>query len=351
MFEVQVPARICFFGDHQDYLGLPVIAGAINRFMTLQARSVAKKEFQIELKDLDVVRNISLEDELVTVPDNDYFRSAMAILKNEGFEFDQGYRIEISGNIPLNSGLSSSSALVVAWIRFLVSTQENHDPITDEQIAQWAYKAEVLYFEQPGGLMDQYTVAMRGLLYIEPQSHQVKRLAGNLGKLVVAESGIEKQTIDILKNGRIFQEKAVAAVKKEHPDFDLKQTTSADFQRYLELVPKEYHDHWYAAIHNFAITQRAKALLSSEVGNLNKLGELMNQHQLILQERIQNTPLAMTKMMHAAKKAGAIAAKTIGSGGGGSMAALVGANSIEQVIDAFLANGASAAYEVKLVYP
>ena len=29
----KAPGRICLFGDHQDYLGLPIIACAINRFV------------------------------------------------------------------------------------------------------------------------------------------------------------------------------------------------------------------------------------------------------------------------------------------------------------------------------
>ena len=32
----KAPARICLFGDHQDYLGLPVIACAINKYMIVE---------------------------------------------------------------------------------------------------------------------------------------------------------------------------------------------------------------------------------------------------------------------------------------------------------------------------
>ena len=32
------PARICLFGDHQDYLGLPIIACAIDKYITLTAK-------------------------------------------------------------------------------------------------------------------------------------------------------------------------------------------------------------------------------------------------------------------------------------------------------------------------
>jgi galactokinase len=48
----------------------------------------------------------------------------MAVLTKEGAVFTQGYTIEISGTIPVNAGVSSSSALVVAWLRFLIQAQE-----------------------------------------------------------------------------------------------------------------------------------------------------------------------------------------------------------------------------------
>ena len=31
----KAPGRVCLFGDHQDYLGLPIIACAINRFVEI----------------------------------------------------------------------------------------------------------------------------------------------------------------------------------------------------------------------------------------------------------------------------------------------------------------------------
>ena len=32
----KAPARVCLFGDHQDYLGLPVIACAINKYIVVE---------------------------------------------------------------------------------------------------------------------------------------------------------------------------------------------------------------------------------------------------------------------------------------------------------------------------
>ena len=53
MINVEAPARICFFGDHQDYLGLPVIAGTINRFIQIKASPINDAKYFIELIDLE----------------------------------------------------------------------------------------------------------------------------------------------------------------------------------------------------------------------------------------------------------------------------------------------------------
>ena len=125
MIKVEAPARICFFGDHQDYLNLPVIAGTINRFIHIEGEKINKSQFILQLIDINKVRIINL-NEKYKVDDDDYFLSAIDVLKKEGFLFDEGYKIKIFGNIPINAGVSSSSALVVAWIRFLLAIQKQN---------------------------------------------------------------------------------------------------------------------------------------------------------------------------------------------------------------------------------
>lgn len=348
MIEIKVPARVCFYGDHQDYLGLPVIAGAIDRFIRLKADTISERKYLIKLLDLNEEVIIDLDDTLQHVPQNDYYRSCMAILRNQGFQFNDGYVIEISGNIPLNAGLSSSSALVVAWLRFLVATQGKTNEISDYTIGRWAYEAEVLFFNQPGGLMDQYTIAQKGLLYIDTQSGKSVRLKAEMGSILVAESGLSKKTLEVLKNGRVYAQNAVAAIKETYPEFNLLESTSDDYERYKHLVPQQYQEHWYAAIFNYQITLRAKEELQKEHPDVQKLGRLMNEHQTILQNQIQNTPKEMVQMMDNAIKAGALGAKTIGSGGGGCMVALVKKEQLESVGKAFLEAGAKNVYEVRI---
>ena len=47
------PGRVCLFGDHQDYLELPVIACAIDRMMEIYAKENGKDHFEINMPDMN----------------------------------------------------------------------------------------------------------------------------------------------------------------------------------------------------------------------------------------------------------------------------------------------------------
>ncbi len=349
MIVIQVPARICFFGDHQDYLGLPVIAGTINQYITLTATVNTSSRFHVHLKDLGEQFVMATDIKDNEIKEGDFFGAAIAVLRSKGLSFNKGYTIEISGNIPINAGLSSSSAVTVAWIRFLIAIQQHETQVTDKEIGQWAYQTEVVFFKAPGGIMDHLSIAQGGLLYIDTKTQKTEHLEGHLGDLVVAESGIPKKTLTVLKNAKVFAQNAIAAIQKHHPDFELIHAEGSDYERYLNLVPLEYQQHWYAAVHNYQITKAAKKLLSGGEEHTAQLGKLMDYHQQILQTHIQNTPPRMVEMIVAAKKAGALGAKTIGSGGGGCILTMVNATTKDKVIAALLKQGAVKAYEVQLV--
>jgi galactokinase len=351
MIKVSAPARICFFGDHQDYLNLPVIAGTINRYIQIEAEPSKENSFFIQLIDIDKVKTIDLNKKYDKIDNGDYFLSVLEVLKKAGFLFNQGYKIKLSGDIPINAGISSSSALVVAWIRFLLEIQDQKKEINDVQIGKWAYESESSFFNQPGGIMDQYTIAQKGLLYINTQTTRTERLNPNIGCLVIAESGLAKRTLGVLQKARSYSQSAIAAVLDKVPQFEIHSANESEYEEYLHFVPEIYRDHWYAAIFNHLLTQKARKLLISGSLDIEQLGNYMNAHQKILQQRIQNTPEIMQKQMQAACNAGALGAKIIGSGGGGCMVAMVTENTKEKVIQAFLNKGAKTAYEISLSSP
>ena len=49
LISIKAPGRVCLFGDHQDYLGLPIIAAAVNRGIYLKAKTNDTEVFSIDL--------------------------------------------------------------------------------------------------------------------------------------------------------------------------------------------------------------------------------------------------------------------------------------------------------------
>ena len=203
---VSAPARICLFGEHQDYLQLPVIACAINLRMFVEGNRKNNSFFSVALPD--IYRHISLNpnENLKYESKRDYLKSAINILKRKGLTFRNGYELTISSKIPINSGLSSSSAMIVSWLYFLLESQmpdscnEKHISYSLEDLAEFAYEAEVAEFKEAGGKMDHYTLALGNTLFIEPREKvKVERLQ-DLEGFVIGDSLEEKKTIDVLKN-------------------------------------------------------------------------------------------------------------------------------------------------------
>ena len=58
--KVTVPGRICLFGEHQDYLGLPVITSAINLHVSISGQKEKSNCLCIDLPDIDLTERIEL---------------------------------------------------------------------------------------------------------------------------------------------------------------------------------------------------------------------------------------------------------------------------------------------------
>ena len=68
--EVSSPGRICLFGEHQDYLGLPVIAMAMNLRLKIQGQKRNDKKIIIHLPDIRKSESFIIDDLINTKPKN-----------------------------------------------------------------------------------------------------------------------------------------------------------------------------------------------------------------------------------------------------------------------------------------
>ena len=346
---VSAPARVCLFGDHQDYLGLPVIACAINRQVVLSAESNNDGVFHILMPDIFSERHISISETFETLDSRDYFGSALRVLKRNGCSPTEGYNLIIKSDIPINAGVSSSSAVLVVWIHFLLKAFGCNQELTSELIAQLSYEAEVIEHNSPGGFMDQYSISLGNIVYIDAASDlKFETIGTSIEGLVLAESGEPKDTLGLLNYVRKNTSKAIDMVLEKAPEFNLKQATMMDYSKYSTEVSEDLKPFFYAAIKNHTITQEALKELKKEQIDYKLIGQLMTKHHLILKEQLRVTTPKIDAMIKAALIAGAFGAKIVGSGGGGSIVALSPLGKEDQIINSILESGAKAAFKVSV---
>ena len=73
--KVSTPGRVCLFGEHQDYLNLPIIACAISLRINITGKKRNDSMVNILLPDINAKDTFSLDETLKYRKGRDYFKS------------------------------------------------------------------------------------------------------------------------------------------------------------------------------------------------------------------------------------------------------------------------------------
>ena len=146
-------ARVNLIGEHTDYTGGYVMPTLLSFKNTIEITENNSNEFIVysehfkEKKEFNNFKK-STDNEWV-----DYIKGCLHIFFEENKISSKFLNIFISSNIPLERGISSSSALCVATLKALNTFFETN--IKDQEIAKLAKKVEFNYIGVSGGIMDQ----------------------------------------------------------------------------------------------------------------------------------------------------------------------------------------------------
>ncbi|MDH7493394.1 MAG: galactokinase family protein [Candidatus Saccharicenans sp.] len=318
---VSSPGRICLFGEHQDYLDLEVIAAAISLRFYVEGRVRSDHRFIIHLPDTGEEDSFIPETELNYLKARDYLRSAVNVLLRLGCRLPTGWEITMHGEIPINAGTSSSSAMVVAWIKFLLEASGARDLAPEpEGVAELAHRAEVVEFREPGGKMDHYTSALGGTVWIKfAGGLQVTRLPSPPGTFVLGDSLEKKDTTGTLGSVRERVTRGWQLLKKTNPGLDLATISETELLKLSRTFPPEIRQPLHGAILNRDLTREGLKLFQAGKFDPQQFGRLLTEHQKVLRELVGISTPKIDRMLQAALANGALGGKINGSGGGGCM--------------------------------
>lgn len=320
---ISSPGRICLFGEHQDYLGLPVIPMAINKRLKLNYQleknpsHVSLGSFQVDqVENRSYTQKPSLSGSIF-----DY------VLAVYNYFWDQMNlqpisKLIIDSKIPIRAGLSSSAALLVATT-FLFNKIQNFN-YTLEQLAEIAFYCEHDILGISCGRMDQYASSLGRIFYMTSSEKPVI-IPLNLNReaiFVIGNSNIERKADLPLKT---VQESIFRGLQiLQNPN--IKELNSRKIEK--ANLTKDQKNKLKGVIGIRINTKEALDELNKKKQDLEYIGTLLSTQQRYLKKNYGVSHPKLDKMCEISEENGALGAKLTGAGFGGCMFALCADNKI-----------------------
>lgn len=312
---VSAPGRITLFGEHQDYFGLPVIPAAINLRIYACGKARQDNIFRVILQDTGQVIKLKIGKIYEYSAPREYIKSGFNVIQKEGFTFSRGYDCFIKGYLPISAGLSSSSALTVAWIKFLLSILDID--VSPLDLARLAHKAEVLEFNEPGGMQDHISSSFGYIVYFLPAKNvYVERLNRIPGYFIVVDTLTPKPTLEILSRVKGHVLSAKETLEKSIGKIDLLTIPIDEVNKYAKWSI-DFFDELVGILRIRDNTEMAKNEIKKKRIDPHTIGELLQEQHKILRDNLNVSTKKIEKILKIGYKLGALGGKLIGSGGGG----------------------------------
>jgi mevalonate kinase len=326
--KASAPAKVILFGEHFVVYGSPAILAAINKRISVDARTIIHDENKIVIRsDIGVAGEYRNNGEFNALEGGSKANAVLDPLygsirqvllmrnkKKKKKKKNIGIEIGISSRVPPGIGLGSSAASCVATVAAVDSLFQKNP--SRQKVCELAIESERLIHKRTSGA-DCYVSTFGGLMQYYGKSKSFKNIEtkGSLS-LVVASTGIKHSTSDL-----------VAGVKR------FKDTNRILF----ESLSKQASD----------ICLQACTAIKS--GKCDKIGELMNENQIILQQ-IGISHHKVRDIIDICSKAGAMGAKITGAGGGGAVIALAASKQESTKIASHVKAAGYQSFEVEIDY-
>ena len=347
---VRAPGRVNLIGEHTDYNDGFVLPVAIDRFIEFAGRRRADRTVRVHSTDFQDSAEFSL-DKIQPDPErrwSNYLQGVSKFLQADGHALT-GADIAFGGNVPRESGLSSSAAVEVGTTVFWQRLAGLD--LAPAYVAKLSRRAENEFVGVPCGIMDQFISALGKkdqALFLDCRdlSYRHVPLRSDV-KIVVCNSGVKRALAQSEYEVRLKQcrESVVKLREKGIKANSLRDVTSAD----LDAAGAALSDILFRrARHVVTENERTlEAVKVLEAGGIERFGELMNASHVSLRDDYEVSCKELDTLVDLAwKQPGILGARMTGAGFGGCTVNLVRAGQAEAFAHA-VAEGFQAALGLK----
>jgi galactokinase len=274
----RAPGRVNLIGEHTDYNDGFVMPVAIDRHTRVIVEPRADRRLVVRSSAFGETVDIDLDASGCgpTGQWSDYVRGVAAVLESAGHRL-VGATLEISSDVPIGAGLSSSAALEVATARALVDTAGID--LDRTALALACQRAEHEYAGMRCGIMDQFVVCHGRpdhALLLDTRTLEMEWLPLPEGVAIVVCNTMTKHAPagSAYNERRADCEAGVRALAARAPQVRaLRDVTPTILEANRDaLSPRVYRRCRHVATENARVMSAAQAL---RVGDLDAFGSLM----------------------------------------------------------------------------
>src|SRR5271156_2544738 len=330
------PGRAELLGNHTDYNEGYVLALAVDRGTTITGSARSDRQIHIHSRELGKTEVVAL-DRLAAERVSPWSRYTLGVV--DQFRRNdlpvEGFEAEISGNLPLGAGLSSSASLENATVLFLASLfGAKLDPM---QMARISQKAEHDFVGVRCGLLDQIASLLSTAEHatvIDCRTLEVSHVPLDGKVSVIIANSNEKHA---LVGGEYNERRSdcEAAAHALGVAYLRDATTEMLKAHKSELADRIYHRALHITGENERVLEGSAALRKGDVA---RFGELMFASHESSRVNFENSCPELDQLVETARKTpGVYGARLSGGGFGGATINLVEAGREEEVVRALTA--------------
>ncbi len=312
------PGRVELLGNHTDYNEGVVLGAAINRFIrvsgkkqtgSIQIRSDSFGEVKIDAAELRPLIKPRWANHLLGVADE---------LRQLNVPVG-GFAAEVTGDLPIAAGLSSSAAVELATALFLLKLTSSDLPRLE--IAKACQRAEHRYVGVKSGLLDQ-VISLFGqtqhVVFFDCRSEEIRTIPfpSSLA-FIISDSGVKRELASGEYNLRRRETQAAARSLGVRALRDLKST---QIQGRADL-PESLRRRALHVVEENERVWRAVELLQAR--DAQGFGALMNESHESSRSNFENSTPELDLLVSMAQRLpGVLGARLTGAGFGGATVTL-----------------------------
>lgn len=321
--QASAPGRVNLLGEHTDYNDGFVLPVAIPQQTHVAMRRSGKARFRLHAHELQQMVDFTLDE-----PPAEHFASyvygCLAVARDEGVQVPV-LDIDVTSDVPMGVGLSSSAALEVATLRCL--RQLLGLAFDDVQVAQMGQRAEIAFAGVRCGILDQMASSLadttRALLLDTRSLERRFVMLPPHSVVLVIDSGVPRSLAASGYNQRRAECEQAAellgvASLRDVPDTVAVETLPEPMRRRARHV----------------LTENARVLQAVDCANAQDFGALMNASHASLRDDYEVSTPELDRLVGLLQQHPDVyGARLTGAGFGGACVALCREGALAEVAE------------------